>query len=212
MTSWKAAASAATVAAVVMVAPLAAAKEARGNQTLRRGEYLVSFGGCHDCHTPWKMGPTGPAPDMTRQLSGHPQGMTLPPAPRLPPGPWMASVTATMTAWAGPWGVSFTPNLTPDPETGMGKWTEQNFIEAMRTGRHMGRGRPILPPMPFYALARLTDADLKAVFAYLRSIPPIKNRVPEPLPPAAAAAGGGSGSGGEGSAGGAAASGSQLGK
>jgi hypothetical protein len=77
--------------------------------------------------------------------------------------------------------VSFTANLTPDPETGLGRWTEQNFVEAMRTGRHQGRGRQILPPMPWFNYAKMTDADLKATFAYLRSIPAIRNRVPDPV-------------------------------
>jgi mono/diheme cytochrome c family protein len=79
--------------------------------------------------------------------------------------------------------VSHTANLTPDPETGLGKWTEEDFVATMRSGRHQGRGRPLLPPMPYFNLAALSDADIHAVFAYLRSIPPIKNRVPEPIPP-----------------------------
>ena len=95
------------------------------------------------------------------------------------------TAAATNTAWAGPWGVSFTANLTPD-ETGLGKWTERNFMEAIRTGKHMGRGRPILPPMPVMVYRNLTDEDLKSVYAYLRTIPAIHNRVPEPLPPAGA--------------------------
>jgi hypothetical protein len=106
----------------------------------------------------------------------------------MPPGPWIAATTGMMTAWSGPWGISYAANLTPDPETGLGKWTEQNFLEAMRTGRHMGRGRPLLPPMPWDDIAKLTDSDLKAVFAYLRSLPPIKNRVPDPAPPDTTAA------------------------
>ena len=89
----------------------------------------------------------------------------------------------TMTSWSGPWGVSFTANLTPH-ETGLGKWTQRNFIDAIRTGRHMGRGRPILPPMPIPMYKNFVDADLEAIFAYLRQIPPVENRVPEPLPPA----------------------------
>ena len=72
---------------------------------------------------------------------------------------------------AGPWGVSFTANLTPDKETGLGNWTEEMFITTMRTGRHQGKGRPILPPMPYQFIATLNDEDLKAVFAYLQSIP-----------------------------------------
>jgi mono/diheme cytochrome c family protein len=149
-----------------------------------RGKYIVSTAGCHDCHTPWKMGPKGPEPDMTRALSGHPQDFKLPPAPA-PQGPWIMTAAATNTAWAGPWGVSFTANLTPDRETGLGKWTQRNFTETIRTGRHMGRGREVLPPMPIQVYRNLTDEDLEAVFSYLQSIPAISNRVPEPLPPAA---------------------------
>jgi hypothetical protein len=151
-----------------------------------RGAYLVKAVGCNDCHTPFKLGENGPEPDMTRMLSGHPQALALPPAPKLPPGPWMGSIAATMTAWAGPWGTSFTANLTPDKETGLGQWTARNFVETIRTGRHLGRGRPILPPMPYQALANMTDEDLESIFAYLQTIPAIKNRVPQPLPPAPA--------------------------
>jgi mono/diheme cytochrome c family protein len=147
-----------------------------------RGQYLVTIAGCHDCHTPFKMGAGGPEPDMSRALSGHPAGMTLPPPPK-PEGPWITSVAATNTAWAGPWGVSFTANLTPDAETGLGKWTERNFKDTMRTGRRMGRGREILPPMPIPMYKHMNDADLEAIYAYLQSIPAIANPVPEPLPP-----------------------------
>jgi mono/diheme cytochrome c family protein len=154
-----------------------------------RGKYLVTASGCNDCHTPWKPGKSGaPEPDMTRMLSGHPEQLTMPAAPALPQGPWMITAAGSMTAWSGPWGVSFTANLTPDAETGLGKWTEKEFTDAMRSGRHMGRGRPILPPMPWQNVATLSDADLRAMFAYLRSIPAIKNRVPEPRPPELATA------------------------
>ncbi|MCL4183780.1 MAG: c-type cytochrome [Burkholderiaceae bacterium] len=161
----------------------AAAADA-STDTLARGRYLVTVASCHDCHTPFKAGPNGAEPDMSRMLSGHPEGMLMPPAPRLPAGPWLMSVAATNTAWAGPWGVSFTANLTPDAETGLGRWTLRNFIDTIRSGRHMGRGRPILPPMPYPMYKHFTDEDLAAIFAYLQSIPAISNRVPEPLPPA----------------------------
>ena len=141
---------------------------------------------CNDCHTPWRMTPEGPAPDMTRMLSGHPQDLAMPPAPALPAGPWVGVMSGSMTAWSGPWGVSFTANLTPDAETGLGNWTEQDFVDTMRSGRHQGRGRQLLPPMPWQSLNGLTDQDLKAVFAYLKSIPAIQNRVPDPIAPAAA--------------------------
>jgi hypothetical protein len=159
------------------------------NATVSRGEHLVKSMGCWDCHTPHKMGDEGPEPDMAMWLAGHPSAMQLPPPPD-PKGPWIASAAATMTAWAGPWGISYTANLTPDPETGLGAWTEQQFIDALRTGRHQGRGRPILPPMPWMAISNLSDEDLKTIFAYLRAIPPVKNRVPDPVlaaPPAPAA-------------------------
>jgi mono/diheme cytochrome c family protein len=155
-------------------------------EKLARGKYLVTVAGCNDCHTPWKAGPQGPEPDMSRMLSGHPESMALPPAPALPAGPWVVSVAATNTAWSGPWGVSYTANLTPDRETGLGKWTLRNFVETIRTGRHMGRGRPILPPMPIPMYKNFTDADLEAIYSYLRTIPAVTNRVPEPLPPAVA--------------------------
>jgi hypothetical protein len=124
---------------------------------------------------------------MTRALSGHPEGVVMPSPPKLE-GPWTGAMSATMTAWTGPWGVSFTANLTPDPETGLGKWTQRNFIETIRTGRHMGRGREVLPPMPIAVYRNFTDADLEAIFSYLQTLPAIRNRVPEPLPPAAAVA------------------------
>ena len=174
------------VAAVVTVAvalPAHAQSPAEGADKLARGKYLVTTSGCNDCHTPWKMGPKGPEPDMSRMLSGHPEDMVLPPAPQ-PQGPWIVSAAATNTAWSGPWGVSFTANLTPDAETGLGKWTQRNFSETIRTGRHMGRGRQILPPMPIPMYKNFTDADLEAIFSYLQSIPAVKNRVSEPLPPA----------------------------
>jgi hypothetical protein len=154
---------------------------------VRLGKHLVSTSACHDCHTPWVVGPNGPAPDMSRALSGHPEGMDLPPAPPAS-GPWIVSAAATNTAWAGPWGTSFTANLTPDKETGLGAWSEQNFVRAIRTGRHMGQGRPILPPMPVPVYQNFSDDELKAIFAYLKTIPAIKNRVPAPRPPASSGA------------------------
>lgn len=148
-----------------------------------RGKYMVTTMACADCHTPWILTPQGPQPDPKRWLSGHPQDLPLS-APPPSAFPWIVMAAATNTAWAGPWGVSFTANLTPDPETGLGSWTFEQFRDALRTGRHQGKGRPILPPMPQPAYAHLSDADLQALFAYLRSLPPIVNRVPAPLPPA----------------------------
>jgi len=147
-----------------------------------RGMYIVNTAGCHDCHTPWKVGPNGPEPDMSLALSGHPESMKLPPPPKLGDGPWVWTAAGTNTAFAGPWGISFTANLTPDRMTGIGIWTEDIFVTTIRTGRHWGVSRPILPPMPWPVYRNMTDEDLKSVFAYLRSIKPIKNQVPEPVP------------------------------
>lgn len=148
-----------------------------------RGGYLVKIMGCNDCHTPFHLGPQGPEPDMSRMLSGHPQELVMPPPPALGNGPWVWIGGATNTAFAGPWGVSFAANLTPDPETGLGRWTETTFLQAIRTGKHEGQGRPILPPMPYPMYRNATDEDLKAIFAYLQSIPPRRNRVPTPVDP-----------------------------
>jgi len=161
----------------------AAGTAAQKKTRIDRGSYLVGMMGCNDCHTPWKMGPKGPEPDMTRALTGHPQDVVLPPAPAAS-GPWIWHGAATNTAFAGPWGVSYTANLTPDAETGLGKWTEEMFIATMRTARHQGKGRPILPPMPVKMIGKANDEDLKSIFAYLQSLAPVKNKVPAPVEPA----------------------------
>jgi mono/diheme cytochrome c family protein len=148
---------------------------------IARGEYLVEIMGCHDCHTPAKMGPNGPEQDRSRALSGHPEQLVMPPAPALPPGPWVASIAATFTAFASPGGTVFTKNLTPDKETGLGDWTVEEFIATMKTGRERGKGRPVLPPMPVQNLKAMSDSDIRALFAYLQSIPAIKNRTPQPI-------------------------------
>jgi mono/diheme cytochrome c family protein len=150
---------------------------------VQRGEYLVKIMGCNDCHTPWKMGPQGPEPDMERFLSGHPEQIgPLPMARDAKPFLW--SGFGTNTAFSGPWGVSYAFNLTPEQNTGLGIWTEDMFIQTIRTGRHMGVSRPINPPMPWPAYRNATDDDLKAVYAYLRTIKPIVNHVPEYKAPA----------------------------
>jgi len=159
---------------------------------IERGKYLVTIGSCNDCHSPKIMTPKGPAVDESKILSGSPAGQPIPALPDgvLGPGKWGAITSMDLTIWAGPWGVSFTRNLTPDKETGLGSWTEAIFIKALRTGKDMGEGRPILPPMPWEMIGKATDGDLKAMFAYLQSLPPVKNAVHDPIPPAAPPAGG----------------------
>jgi len=171
--------------------PAAATTTAPTQSLAERGRVLVTAGGCNDCHSPKKMGPNGPEPDMDRLLSGHPEGSPVPTTYTPAPGsPWTIATTDDLTAWSGPWGVSFPANLTPDPNTGLrsGVWSEEVFIKAIRTGKHMGTSRDILPPMPWPLYAQLSDDDLKAIWAYLGTIKPINNHVPDPIPPAAAPA------------------------
>lgn len=155
------------------------------------GKYLVALAGCNDCHTPKIPGPDGaPVPDNSRLLAGH---WEKSPVPSWSPEDARKGVTVatndSLTAWAGPWGVSFAINLTPDRATGIGEWSEEMFIQMARTGKHQGQpnGREILPPMPWFNLKDLTDADLKAIWAYLRTLRPVTNSVPLPLLPKVAA-------------------------
>ena len=157
-----------------------------GESSIDRGGYLVTVGGCNDCHSPKLYTAQGPVPDTTRLLSGHPADEMLPPAQAdlLGPDKWVVATNKHFSAWTGPWGTSFAANLTPDA-TGLQAWTKDMFIQALRTGKHMGQGRPILPPMPWPNFAEMTDEDLSAVFDYLQSIKPVRNPVPQPIPPAA---------------------------
>jgi len=150
-----------------------------------RGKYLATVGSCGDCHTPKTATPVGLIADSKRLLSGFPSNSKLPavPAGIIEPGQWGALVSNDYTAWAGPWGVSFPYNLTPHPATGIGNWSESLFIQTLRTGKFMGTSRDILPPMPWQEIGNMTDSDLKALFAYLKSIPPVENAIPAPIPP-----------------------------
>lgn len=130
----------------------------------------------------------GPAPDPKRLMSGHPAEETLPAVTdkkMIAPGQW-ALFSPSLTAAVGPWGTSFAANLTPD-DTGIGNWTYAQFEKALREGKSKGMDgtRPLLPPMPWPNLVKMNDEDMKAIFAYLKSLPPVKNAVPNQLPPAA---------------------------
>jgi Cytochrome c len=159
------------------------------NETpVERGQYLVSVLGCDDCHTPKKMGPKGPEPDMERRFMGHPSNdpfavdasMSKMVAEKM-----VAIFSPGMTAAVGPWGTTYSANLTPD-DTGLGPWSEEQFIKALREGKSKGLDgtRPILPPMPIAVYKNLSNDDLKAMFAYLKTVKAIKNVVPNVAPPA----------------------------
>jgi len=154
------------------------------DQLIAKGKYLVNLGGCNDCHSPKIMTNMGPVPDTTKLLSGHPADEPMPELDLKAPGinNWIHS-SMDLTAWVGPWGVSFTANLTPDSSTGLGAWSFQDFLNTLRNGKHLGTGRAILPPMPWEPISHVDESDLKAIFTYLQSIPAINNRVPNPVPP-----------------------------
>ncbi len=152
-------------------------------EKIARGKYLVTSSGCGDCHSPKVIRGQGPEEDGSRLLSGHPSTEQMPAMPdgALTMTGWVAATNIHLTAWLGPWGISYAANLTPDDLTGIGAWTEKAFINTMRNGKHLGTGRQILPPMPWQNYAQMTDEDLGTIFAYLKSLPPVRNQVPQPV-------------------------------
>ena len=155
--------------AFVTAAVFGISATAQAQQSVDRGKYLVGITGCHDCHSP-KV--EGMVPDMTRALSGRPATTALPTATKTE-----VHSSLDLTAWTGPWGYSVASNLTPDPATGLGtRYTEASFIATMRTGKKPN-GTPIMPPMPSDVYKNMTDDDLKSIFAYLRTVKPIRNPV-----------------------------------
>ena len=128
--------------------------DAVGDKAVARGKYLVTIMSCNDCHTP---GTFWGAPDTSRTLSGSEMG------------------------WVGPWGVAYAANLTPDPETGLGKWKPAEIAKVLRTGNRPD-GRQLSPAMPWLNYSILTDADALAIASYLKTLPVVKHEVPKPLP------------------------------
>jgi len=151
------------------------------------GEHLVTVGGCNDCHTPKKFVNGMMLLDSSLLLSGHPADLPAPDVDRNEMEKKGNIVTQTLTAWTGPWGISFTANITSDP-TGIGNWDESNFFTAIRHGKFKGieSGRSLLPPMPWEMYRNMTDKELKAVFAFLKSTKPVHNVVPATIPPISA--------------------------
>ena len=123
---------------------------------VERGKYLATIGGCTDCHTP---GNFLGHPDMTRYLGGSDVGFGAPGM-----------------------GVFVGPNLTPDKETGLGKWSAQQIVTAITTGKRPD-GRMLAPAMPWRGLSVLTTPDALAIAAFLKSLPPVSNKVPGPFGP-----------------------------
>lgn len=171
----------------IMQEPLVAAKASfNGFESMEKwGENLVTIAGCHDCHSPKKMTPAGMELDSSHLLAGHIAGSPEPDVDKAEAQRKGLTVTTDLTTWVGPWGTSYTANLTSDA-TGIGNWTEEQFIRAIREGKFKGlaTARGLLPPMPWQMYRHMRDEELKAIYAYLKSTKPVKNDVPAPLPPA----------------------------
>ena len=152
-------------------------------ELVKRGEYLVNTSACHDCHSPKMVGSHGLTLDPDRLLSGHPQNEALPPIPKVNNMDWIL-FNGGLTGFVGPWGISYAANLTPD-DTGTGSWSFEQFKTAIRKGKFKGLegSRDLLPPMPWEMYRNFTDDDLRAIFAYLRTIKPVNNLVPPPVSP-----------------------------
>jgi hypothetical protein len=148
---------------------------------VKRGAYLVKMMGCNDCHSPKIMSPQGPVPDPERLLSGHPANIPVAKFDTGTAKSWIL-FNGMLTNYVGPWGISFSANITSD-STGIGTWTEQQFFKAIREGKYLGldNTRPLLPPMPWTEYRNASDDDLKAIFAFLKSTKPVKNIVPNAM-------------------------------
>jgi len=151
---------------------------------LIRGKYLVDIMGCNDCHSPKRMGANGPEIIPELMLSGYPTSRPIAgfKSPLIRQG--FAQFYPDLTAAAGPWGISFAANLTPD-ETGIGNWTFEQFKKALTEGKFKGldNTRGLLPPMPWQNYKDLKEEDIQAIFSYLSSIPPVENVVPTTIDP-----------------------------
>lgn len=164
--------------------PEAAQAGLTAEDLVKRGEYLVNLGGCHDCHSPKENSPQGPQVIKSVMLSGYPADRPIMQGdPNVLKQGWVLFVP-DLTSASGPWGVSFSANLTPD-QTGTGNWTEENFLRALKEGKYKGlaNSRQLLPPMPWQNFANVTDEDIRAIFAYLKTIPPVSNIVPAAIIP-----------------------------
>jgi len=148
------------------------------------GEHLVTVSACHDCHSPKDYSKPGSGLDSNHLLSGY-LGSPVPGVNRRDAQTKGWAVTSDLTSWVGPWGVAYAANLTSDDSTGIGTWKEERFIYAIRNGKYNGMAsdRNLIPVMPWVMYREMSDEELNAIFAYLKSTKPIKNKVPPPTPP-----------------------------
>ncbi|MBS1744275.1 MAG: diheme cytochrome c-553 [Bacteroidetes bacterium] len=174
----------AIVAIAILVSCNSGSSKPAGNELskdslIKRGEYLVTITGCDDCHSPKKMGPRGPEIDMERRLSGYDMRDTFPSVDTNIIKKGWALTNMQLTGWAGPWGASFTANITSD-ETGIGNWSYAQFKKAITEGKWKGMdgNRPLMPPMPWQNYKHFTETYLQSIFAFLQSTKPVKNVEP----------------------------------
>jgi mono/diheme cytochrome c family protein len=142
--------------AMILSALVSSAALAQATANVARGKYLTAIGGCQDCHTP---GTFLGKRDTSRTLGGSEVAFEIP----------------NVGAFAG-------PNLTPDKETGLGNWSVEQIVAAIRTGKRPD-GRELAPIMPWRDLAQLSDSDARSIALYLKALPPVKNKAPGPFGP-----------------------------
>ncbi len=149
---------------------------------VKEGEHLVMIMGCNDCHSPKQMGPNGLEIIPGKMLSGYPSDRPIVKFDSKLIKKGFPMFYPDLTASAGPWGISFAGNLTPD-DTGIGNWTEEQFKKALTQGKYKGidGSRTLLPPMPWVNYQTLTNDEIHSIFTYLQSIKPVKNIVPNPI-------------------------------
>jgi hypothetical protein len=147
------------------------------------GQHLVTVSACLDCHGPKDYSKPGAGLDSLHFLAGY-IGSPMPDVNRAELQSKHLAVTGDQTLWVGPWGVTYSSNLTSDSATGIGAWTEDRFMYAIRNGKYNGLAsdRNLLPTMPWEMYKNMTDDELRAIFAYLKTTKPIKNKVPPPMP------------------------------
>lgn len=165
--------------------PTVSTKKNHTTNLVQRGKYLVTAIGCDDCHSPKRMGANGPEIIAELRFSGYPSNRPINKISNDAFAKGWLTMNGDLTSAAGPWGISFAANISPD-STGIGTWKEAQFIKAIREGKSKGidGNRPLLPPMPWQNFSNLSDEDLKAIFTFLKTTKPVHNVVPQPIAPA----------------------------
>jgi mono/diheme cytochrome c family protein len=143
-----------TVAAAALTALVAAAPSVSAESLVERGQYLAHIMDCGGCH---HTGAFTPQPNLETPLAGSDIGFEMPGM-----------------------GYVYPPNLTPDVETGLGTWSDAEIITAFTTGARPD-GRQLAPVMPWMSYAHISADDASALVAYLRSLTPVKHKVPGPF-------------------------------